>query len=164
MIYTSYFASADKVPHPIAIARGVPSWFKGEVYEKLAPSLDLLKAWDKGRGISQKEYTERYLNELAARGVTVESLKEELPDECTLLCWETPLDFCHRHIVAWVLRNAGVEVKEWEPEVQNAKTRTRKKSTDSKPKKTTTGKRGRKAAAEQPESTSIHPEGAVLLQ
>ncbi len=115
MIYTSYFARADKVPNPISIARSTPSWFKGEVYEKLAPSWDLLKAYKRG-GLSKKEYTERYLSELAERGMTVEKLIEELPDECTLLCWETPLGFCHRHIVAWVLRNSGIEVKEWEPE------------------------------------------------
>lgn len=154
MIYTSYFPYAKKVPHPIAISRSIPRWYEGEVYEKLAPSWELLNAWNKGKGISQKEYTERYINELASRGVTVEMLKQELPEECTLLCWETPLAFCHRHIVAWILKNAGIEAKEWTPD--NESTR--------KPKASSKGKRRSKKQADQSEPAAVDSTGDLLLQ
>lgn len=163
MIYTSYYGRADKVPNPIAISRGVPHWFKGEVYEKLAPSWELVKAWNKGHGISEREYTERYLNELTSRSVTAETIQNEIPEGSTLLCWETPLAFCHRHIISWILRNAGIDSKEWEVE-ENAATTKRKKSSTSKSKTVATGKRRGKKQIKQSEPGAMDSTGDLLLQ
>lgn len=112
MIYTSNFSKSKKVPNPIAISLKVPKWYVGDVYKKLAPSRELLMDY-KNELIDKREYTRRYLIELVANGVTVDTIVDELPDECTLLCWESPDSFCHRHIISWILRRAGIDSKEW---------------------------------------------------
>lgn len=33
--------------------------------------------------------------------------------EPCLICYEKPGEFCHRHLVAAWIRNAGFEVREW---------------------------------------------------
>lgn len=116
MIYTSHFSRTKSVPNPISIAIGTPKWFTGDVYLKLAPTWDMVRDYKEDG--DKRKYTEKYIQLLRDRGVTIELLKKELPDECTLLCWEAPKDFCHRHIVAWILNNAGIPAKEWEPDEQ----------------------------------------------
>ena len=113
MIYTSYFRNFKRVPNPIAISRGVPKWYTGNTCDLLAPSWELLNGIHDG-SVTKLQYTTRYLKELIDRGLTKDRLKEIIPDGCTLLCWEKPEDFCHRHIVAYILKCAGADVKEWE--------------------------------------------------
>ena len=45
MIYTSYYAKINTLPNdiePIAISIGVPNWYTGKTYKKLAKKLILL--------------------------------------------------------------------------------------------------------------------------
>jgi len=39
---------------------------------------------------------------------------KELGQDSILLCWEKPEEFCHRIVVAEWLREAGIEVEEYE--------------------------------------------------
>lgn len=113
MIYTSNFSKCKKVPHPIAISRGIPPWYEGEALEILAPLWEIVDLYKRGK-IDKRTYTERYIIQLADRNLTPQKIKDLLPDECTLLCWEASKDFCHRHIVRWILNQAGIPCKEWE--------------------------------------------------
>jgi hypothetical protein len=123
MIYTSYFSKWKKVPHPISIARISPKWYDGEINEDFAPSRGLLFDW-KDNKLTKKEYTERYLGELNSRGITLGNITTMIPDGCTLLCWEKPGDFCHRHILSWILNKLGIEAKEWDENEDNQSTKT----------------------------------------
>lgn len=122
MVYTSYFPYWKKVQHPIAISRQVPKWYGGEKMEILAPSWELLRLYKEGR-IDKKQYAERYISELISSGITSKWLRENIPDNCTLLCWEVSTDFCHRHILAHLLRNAGIDTQEWEPDADTTESK-----------------------------------------
>jgi uncharacterized protein YeaO (DUF488 family) len=135
MIYTGYFAMAKHYPNPISIALYPPKWFKGlSNMTSLAPSKELLGWWKSKKEHTKEdesEYTERYLKEnrsgllLAVKklGVIVNSeqlIGEKLPNlptspdlDYTLLCYEKPGDFCHRHIVAQFLREHGIPCEEF---------------------------------------------------
>lgn len=48
MIYTSYFANVKSLPSeviPIAICGGVPEWWCGLQYRKLAPKREFFNEW-----------------------------------------------------------------------------------------------------------------------
>ncbi len=111
MLYTSYFAKVKEVPNPIAISGGVPDRYKGERYKDLAPSWDLVGNYKTGK-ISEDRYREIYTEEVLDY-LTPERVISELPEECTLLCWEVSGEFCHRHIVADWLRAGGYFIQEW---------------------------------------------------
>jgi len=90
----------------VAISQGVPKWYKGKVYKKLAPSWALVKVED------EKEYVRRYKYEVLDRLDPAQVLKE-LGEDAVLLCWEKPGEFCHRRIVAeWLEGELGIEVPE----------------------------------------------------
>ncbi len=90
----------------VAISQGVPKWYKGKVYKKLAPSWALVKIED------EKEYVRRYKYEVLDRLDPAQVLKE-LGEDAVLLCWEKPGEFCHRRIVAeWLEGELGIEVPE----------------------------------------------------
>lgn len=110
MIYTSYFSNWHNFPKGarlISISRSSPKYFSGEKYLKLAPDINLLKAY-KARKVDEKTYTEMFEKYLET--LDRDSVKDFLESNCTiLLCYEKSNDFCHRHIVAkWL----GEEVKE----------------------------------------------------
>jgi uncharacterized protein YeaO (DUF488 family) len=115
MIYTSNFSKWKKVPHSISIARQTPKWYQGDTLIVLAPSIELLMDYKNNR-CDKADYVRRYIKELQEKHVTKSYLIDLIPDESTLLCWCAVGDFCHRHIIAWVLKNAGIEVKEWKNE------------------------------------------------
>lgn len=112
MIYTSYFPMTKYVSNPISIARISPKWFVGGEYKLLAPSMTLLMNFKNGL-IDKRIYVERYVNEIVDNGFTIDKFRNDIPDKSTLMCWELPLDFCHRHIVAYILRKNGIDVMEW---------------------------------------------------
>jgi hypothetical protein len=116
MIYTSYFGNIKNVSNPIAICGKSPEWYTGFEYKKLAPKFWFFDKYKKGE-ISKFEYTEHYyrevLNLLAPYEIKIE-LFNLYPnkEDITLLCYEKPELFCHRHIVEkWFMDNA-IECKE----------------------------------------------------
>ena len=134
MIYTSYFANSRNFPKgaiPIAICRGVPSWYNGLVYQTMAPTQRILQEWHEDN--DEMAYKVRFAHDVLRNVEPVRVLNElqlmvpyEIREkmDCpvwdskdvhiVLLCYEVAEDFCHRHLVAdWLNRFFGTEkVKE----------------------------------------------------
>lgn len=114
MIKTGYFAKHNGIDG-IAISLYTPKFFKGRAYKKLAPTVQILEWWNasakdsKAQIIYRKLYYRDVLNKLDANEVAKEL------DGKTLLCYERPGEFCHRHIVAEWLTAAGYPCKEEDP-------------------------------------------------
>ena len=122
MIYTTYFAKLKKLPKdiiPIAICAKPPKGYGGPVYMPLAPKYYFFAKY-KING-DQEEFTENYigqvLNKLNPVSVVTNLYYQAClaPNSCdiALVCFEKSSDFCHRHLVAEWLRNAGYECEEW---------------------------------------------------
>ena len=43
MIQTSYYQKSGSLPNAVGISQGVPKWYKGELYKKLAPPWEIVK-------------------------------------------------------------------------------------------------------------------------
>lgn len=125
MIYTSYFGQLRNLPDnmvPIAICGGIPNWYSGLWYRKLAPKYNFFMEWKENH---DNEYYIKCFNEQVLNGLNAVDIVTELyqlmlandidpkgKDIC-LLCYEKPEDFCHRHLVAdWLTKNE-IECKEW---------------------------------------------------
>lgn len=117
-IYTSNYARHGSNPLAIGISLTVPDWYEGKRLEYLAPKSDMVGKIKKGViNYNQRKYTREYLDILSARGVNAQRLIDSLPDGSLLLCYESPKDFCHRHLLAeWIERKTGFVVTEWKNE------------------------------------------------
>lgn len=123
MIYTSYFANVKNLPSgiiPIAICGGVPGWWCGLQYKKLAPKQEFFNEWKNSgdNGYYIKCYYEQVLSHLDPAQVYRELNKfveytGSCADNIALLCYEKPEDFCHRHLVAEWFNKNGIVCKEW---------------------------------------------------
>lgn len=102
---TSNFAKCAGNPTAVSISQGVPKWFRGRQYKKLAPSWAMVRLKD------EAEYVRQYkalLAKLDPREVVM-----ELGMDAILLCWEKPGEFCHRRLVAeWLQEHLNIEVPE----------------------------------------------------
>lgn len=115
MIYTSYFSSRKYKPEDsVSIARWCKFW-TGLRFDALAPSADLIGWWKslspevQETAAAKQHYARLYrvqLNNLNPVEVAI------ILEGKTLLCFEKTGDFCHRHIVAEWLREAGFECEE----------------------------------------------------
>ncbi len=114
-IYTSNYARHGNNPLAIGISLTVPDWYEGERLAYLAPKSDMVGKIKKGEeNYNQRKYTREYLDLLKVRNVNAKRLIDSLPDGTLLLCYESPNDFCHRHILAdWVERLSGFIITEW---------------------------------------------------
>lgn len=113
MIYTSYFAKyRGRNGLSIALTQptkdGVPYYPELEAFR---PPKPLLRSYRLGE-ITEGEFRNAYRN-FVLRGLNPVAWGKRLQGK-VLLCWENPERFCHRHIVADWLINAGFEVKEWD--------------------------------------------------
>jgi uncharacterized protein YeaO (DUF488 family) len=116
MIYTSYFAKLSQVKNPLSISIGSPKWYTGSKLLMLAPSWELVRDYKDGR-IGIDEYTVVYKKEILSALPPKELyayIESKFPEgeDITLLCYEKPSEFCHRHIVAEWFTNAGFPVTE----------------------------------------------------
>lgn len=123
MIYTSYFDNIKNLPNniiPVAICGGIPEWYKGAWYKKLAPTWKIWKHYDETH--DKERYIETYYPVILGKlnqDTAVKELNEFIRNypigtEICLICYETPEKFCHRHLVADWLGEAGYVVKEFE--------------------------------------------------
>ena len=121
MIFTSYFGNFKNIKNPVSICGKAPDFYKGPQYKKLAPKYSFFRDYKDGK-IGEQEYTELYreqvLNHLNANDV-VKDIESFYPnDDVTLICYEKPGDFCHRHIVAeWLIEN-GFQSEELKKELK----------------------------------------------
>ena len=107
---TSYFAKSAKNENAVSICGGVPYWYKGRQYKKLAPKFWFFQKYKEDH--DSVFYTIQYKKEVLDV-LDPKKVFEELGENSVLLCWEKPSDFCHRHLVAdWFKEKLGIEVKE----------------------------------------------------
>lgn len=114
-MHTSYFGNRKNIVNPLAISANPPKWFDGPHYPKLGPKDSFL--WDYKNGkIDEEGYIEQYtklvLDPLSAAEIYKE-LVDTYGEDVTLLCYEKPPQFCHRHIVAiWFKDELDIKVSE----------------------------------------------------
>lgn len=130
-IYTTYYDNIKNLPKamiPISIAGKAPDNYNGLEFKKLAPKRDFFMEWKENKDNSYyvKCFNERILNNLDFHYIYedlidiaedfVNSLPEDdvrkqqqklgLPYFITLVCYEKPNEFCHRHIIRdWFNKN-----------------------------------------------------------
>ena len=120
MIYTSYFAKTAKLNKDenilICISRYIPKWVdKDSMLHllSLAPSEQLLKDY-KANKVTEEQFKEQYikgLDENIGLGNLLNYFKEIEQDssknniDVYLICYEAPDKFCHRHILADLLKD-----------------------------------------------------------
>lgn len=119
MIYTTYFANLRKLPDditPIAICGGLPEFYTGLSYKKLAPKWSFFKIWKETHDNDYyiENFNKLVLNTLNANEVVKELFAKANTTDIALVCYEKPSDFCHRHLVADWLNENGFECKEWQ--------------------------------------------------
>jgi len=117
-IYTSYFSNIKNVENPISIAGKCPDFYKGPEYKKLAPKYTWWKQWHDEK-LSNEWYFEQY-NKTVLQTLNPQKTLTELfsfypgSDNVTIMCWEKPGLFCHRHLISdWLVKNIkDITVKE----------------------------------------------------
>ena len=119
-IYTSYFAKVKSLPKdivPIAICGGIPFYWKGLWYKKVAPRVKFFTEWKQNH--DNDFYVEHFNEEVLAKHTPDEVVSELFAlangtDKICLICYEKPGDFCHRHLVAdWLNATGKYNVQEW---------------------------------------------------
>jgi hypothetical protein len=113
MLHTSYFSKVKTMPpglNLVCIARTLVPGFNGKVCGELMPSSQLLWDYKKGK-IGEEEY--RYFYKKQLRELDAKVLIDKYGDDATFICWEGKDKFCHRHLVADWLRDAGYEINEY---------------------------------------------------
>lgn len=118
VIYTSYFAKLRSLPEnivPISICGKAPSWYKGLQYKKLAPKYNFFKKWKENHDNAYytEHFKEEVLDELDVSKVIYDLLNLSNNKTIALICYEKPLDFCHRHLVSRWLNENGFKSEEW---------------------------------------------------
>lgn len=107
-VYSSYYARACKIVPDwrlIAISRGIPDGFNGEIMRELNPSQSLLFNF-KNNNITEDEYKEIYYNE-TLKGLCASEIYNKTKGK-VLLCYCGKDSFCHRKLVLnWLQENLG---------------------------------------------------------
>ena len=120
MIYTSYFARLKDLKEngitPVSVCGGVPEWYDGIQYKKLAPKYWFFQKYKEDG--DEKFYIEQYHKEVLSK-LNCNTVLHEIANlthsgDIALICYEKPSDFCHRHLVAEWLRSYGYKCKEFE--------------------------------------------------
>jgi hypothetical protein len=108
-IYTDNFSNIRNYTNnsvPISIARWSPKWYSGIRYLKWAPSIELLTNYKDGI-ITQDQYVSEFITNLLLTTDIVEDVNEIFHlvkgKSISLCCYENSSDFCHRHIVAYLI-------------------------------------------------------------
>lgn len=126
-MYTGYFAKLKYYEEqgliPIAICGGIPKWYSGLWYKKLAPKWSFFNEWKNGtEHKGDNEYYILHFNEEVLKNINPSEIEKELKtlakrrtsDKIILLCYEKPGDFCHRHLVSDWFNQNGIFCKEFE--------------------------------------------------
>ena len=117
-IFTTYFArlrNMDNV-NPIAIVRYPPKWYKGRVYQTLAPKAETLLDYKYYSDGDWKKFKKKYLEQLER--LDPEEVLNDLETmshgkDVVLVCFEKDYTHCHRSICAkWLRDNLGICARE----------------------------------------------------
>lgn len=116
-IFTTYFARLRNMDNvdPIAIVRYPPKWYKGRVYQTLAPNPDILLDYKYSDSDWQK-FEKKYKEQLEC--LDPEEVLSDLKTlsngkDIVLVCFEKDSEHCHRSICAkWLSDNLGICVSE----------------------------------------------------
>ena len=120
-IYTSYFGKIKNFPKnfvTVAICGGIPDFYTGLWYRKVAPKWNFFCEWKKNH--DNNFYIEHFNNEVLSK-ITPQDFINDIKkltnnaENVILLCYEKPNEFCHRHLVANWINNAnmGINIEEW---------------------------------------------------
>lgn len=123
-MYTGYFAQLKKYQEagltPIAICGGIPSWYQGLWYKKLAPKWAFFNEWKNGIHKGDNDYYIGHFNSEVLDGKNPQIIFNELvslagcpENKIILLCYEKPFEFCHRHLVSEWFRNNNINCLEY---------------------------------------------------
>lgn len=125
--FTSYYANIKNIPDEyklVSISGDIPEYIENQVDiwdKRLAPNWSLFKEYkDSSEGTKrEKRYIQRFKEEVLTKYLITDILKD-WSDKCGLLetyvilCYETPSDFCHRHIVSEFLSDKfNIDVQEY---------------------------------------------------
>lgn len=118
MIYTTYFAKLKSLPEsivPISICGKAPTGYKGLQCKVLAPKYDFFMAWKQNHDndFYIRCYKEQVLSHLSPKDVADTLYQMSGGSDVALVCYEKPSDFCHRHLVAEWMNEAGILAQEW---------------------------------------------------
>lgn len=121
-IFTSYYVKAQTLDPKeytfLQISNSIPKWWKLPVTKipELVPSWSLVADYKAGK-VSEAEYTDIYLKELAEKKDKIDILVGKIQKQITaknvvLLCYEKD-GFCHRHIAGDMLNEKyGLKISE----------------------------------------------------
>lgn len=114
-MYTSYFRQIDNIKNPLSICGKAPHWYVGPEFKRLAPKYWFFEKYKKGE-FNEEQYTYHFKKDVL-EPLNCQRLYTYLVnmygDDVTLLCYEKPGDFCHRHIVSeWFETNLNITVNE----------------------------------------------------
>jgi hypothetical protein len=105
MIQTSYYQKSGSIPNAVGISQGVPRWYTGALYKKLAPPWEIMK-------IKDEATFRRLYHEIVLSYLNPVHVADDLEGK-VLLCWEHFGQFCHRRLVAeWLEKNLLIKVPE----------------------------------------------------
>jgi uncharacterized protein YeaO (DUF488 family) len=115
MIYTSYFRNLSKVKNPISICGRCAEYYHGPEFKLLAPKYWFFKEYKDGK-ILWDDYVKYYKSEvldLLDPVLIINKLSQFYDStDFTLMCWESPKDHCHRHLISDWLINNGYKCEE----------------------------------------------------
>ncbi len=116
--YFGYIKNLNKDDKLVSIARYLPRWLKNmniSEYKDLAPSEKLLWFYKKNK-VNEEDYIRIYTNETLAK-LDANKVYNDLVKlgvgykRVVLLCYETPVKFCHRFICGEWLCNQIEEIE-----------------------------------------------------
>lgn len=126
IIATSYYANIKNLPTDytlISISGRISEDIFNNIHihdKTLAPSWSIYK--DYKDSYDSEVYEERFKKEVLPKVNLNKKLKEWQEqsgnDKFILLCYETPNDFCHRHIVAEAFNDLGYNVTEYKKPIE----------------------------------------------
>lgn len=104
-IKTSYFAKMKKYAGNgvgIAICKYPPKGYRGIVYDKLAPTYEMIQGMKNPntRDFFVTKYEIEILSKLNRKEVLSDLENLTGGKDAILLCYEKSSDFCHRHVIA----------------------------------------------------------------
>jgi hypothetical protein len=106
---TGSFRNCARITGAVSISNGIPAFYRGPQYKKVAPRWDMLK-------MSREDYDREF--DLILAGLDPKEVYRDLMcmggREAILLCWEKPNAWCHRRRVAeWLEAALGIEITEY---------------------------------------------------